>query len=277
MRPARLSPTIVVPCFEEAARLDVDAFLAFSTANPHVSFVFVDDGSGDDTRAVLERLATASPDRIRALSYAPNAGKAEAVRRGVLHALDAGADAVGYWDADLATPLSDILGFAEELDRDPRVEVVLGSRVKLLGRDIDRNAFRHYFGRVAATAASLLLRLSVYDTQCGAKLFRVGPRTRDLFARPFETRWAFDVELLARWLGTHPGVSRVDVGAYVVEVPLRRWTDVAGTKLRARDVLRTPLDLLRIAVRYRQELAASSAAPRLLSAEELAFREPHGD
>jgi glycosyltransferase involved in cell wall biosynthesis len=261
LEPRRTAPTVVVPCFEEAARLDVGAFVTFAQAHAHVRFVMVDDGSRDATRQVLEGLAARS-DQFTVLSYQPNAGKAEAVRRGILHALEAGATAVGFWDADLATPLDDVLGFAAELDAAPAVEVVLGSRVKLLGRHIDRDDLRHYFGRVAATAASLLLRLPVYDTQCGAKLFRVGPRTRELFATPFETRWAFDVEILARWLGTHPGLPRDRVGAFVVEVPLRRWTDVAGSKLRARDFLRTPLDLFRIWRRYRRELRAD-LAPRV--------------
>ena len=113
---------------------------------------------------------------------------------------------------------------------------------------IHRSPLRHYLGRLAATAIAFVLRIPVYDTQCGAKLLRGGPESAALFAEPFLTRWLFDVELIARL-----GRRRAATGgaAYAIhEFPLPAWRDVPGSKIRAKDYLRGIGDLARIAVRY---------------------------
>jgi dolichyl-phosphate beta-glucosyltransferase len=186
-------PWIVIPCYNEAARLDRAAFEAAMAAWDSPVFVFVDDGSTDSTLLVLQALQHQSPGRCHVLALPENRGKAEAVRHGLNAALAGGATRVGYWDADLATPLTTIEEFARELDDRPHIQVVMGSRVRMLGRDIQRSTFRHCVGRVYATLASLVLRLPVYDTQCGAKLFRRSSALEHALTDPFRSRWAFDV------------------------------------------------------------------------------------
>ncbi|NUQ65262.1 MAG: glycosyltransferase [Pirellulales bacterium] len=227
--PGERTCVIVVPCYNEAERLDFAAFESFECGR--CRFVFVDDGSRDATAEVLDRLCRAAPDRFSMVRLERNRGKAEAVRQGILHALDDNPRLVGYWDADLATPLDVIPQFCRVLDERPEVQLIMGSRVRLLGRSIQRHAVRHYVGRLFATAASLVLNLPVYDTQCGAKILRVTEQTRPLFAKPFRASWAFDVELLARYLAVHgrPAAESPWVGLY--EMPLERWEDVRGSKL----------------------------------------------
>ena len=241
---------VVVPCYDEAARLPTSSYAEFLRAHADVGFVFVDDGSRDGTLALLRGIASAAPERARVLALPGNVGKAEAVRLGMLSALEDGAGAVGFWDADLSTPLDAILEFREILERRPQIDLAIGSRVVLLGRRVERRALRHYLGRIAATAISLALGLRVYDTQCGAKLFRAGEPTRALFAEPFTARWIFDVEILARMVRARRGGELAPAASAICEVPLARWLDVAGSKVRARDYLRGALDLWRIRRRY---------------------------
>jgi dolichyl-phosphate beta-glucosyltransferase len=240
---------VVVPCFNEERRLDARAFTAAEIDGHELELVFVDDGSTDATRAVLERIRQERPAHTRVVELRPNAGKAEAVRRGILDALERSPDAVGFWDADLATPLSEVPAFIEVLENRPEIDVVIGSRVKLMGRVIERRPWRHYLGRLFATAASVALDLPVYDTQCGAKLFRATPAIRQVFEAPFRARWVFDVELIARFLALH--AEDPDHGARCIyELPLRQWIDIHGSKLKTADFVKAAVDLAMIRKTY---------------------------
>ncbi len=243
--------TVVVPCYNEASRLRTAAFGAFlqSSASNGVELLFVNDGSRDATLSVLQALRSRFPERIRVLDKQPNGGKAEAVRTGMLHAIALrGCEVTGFWDADLATPLEQIPDLASVL-RNARITMVFGARVRLLGRAIHRQALRHYLGRCFATTASTLLRLPIYDTQCGAKLFRVTPELGEVLAEPFQSRWIFDVELLARFMARHRG-DPAAVRDHIYEYPLPEWTDVAGSKVSPLDFFKAFGELFRIYNRY---------------------------
>ncbi len=233
---------LVVPCYNEAGRLPEAAFLEAAHQRSDTAFLFVNDGSTDDTAGMLERLCAAGNGNLTALNLPRNLGKAGAVRSGVLAALQRNPDFVGYWDADLATPLPAVQDFVAVLDANPQIEIVMGARVKLLGRHVDRYPFRHYSGRLFATAASLALNLAVYDTQCGAKIFRVTPNTRAAFAAPFQSRWIFDVELLARYITS----TGNDAANRIYELPLMTWIDVPGSKVRPWHGVRALWDIARI-------------------------------
>ncbi|MEM7447895.1 MAG: glycosyltransferase [Myxococcota bacterium] len=241
--------TIVVPCYNEAERLLPAAFLDALSRFPTLHLRFVNDGSTDRTSEVLRSLATGCDGRISIQELNCNSGKAEAVRQGIVASIDEGAAYVGYWDADLSTPLSELTAFIDMLECAPDLEVVFGSRVRLLGRDVQRSTLRHLSGRVFATAASWTLGLAVYDTQCGAKLFRVSPGVRTAFAEPFLSRWIFDVEILARLRSVWERRG-IEPASRVVELPLQTWIQVDGSKLRPRDVAKAAIELTAIAIRY---------------------------
>jgi glycosyltransferase involved in cell wall biosynthesis len=240
---------IVVPCFNEAQRLDVEAFATYALPGHFVDFRFVDDGSTDDTARVLESIR-GRRDGVVVQRLEKNSGKAEAVRRGFVAAAEEKPDYIGYWDADLAAPLSALVDFIALAESRRDIDIVLGSRVKLMGRSIERLAWRHYLGRFSATLVSMTLRLPIYDTQCGHKLFR----TTDLLARVFEdrfhTNWLFDVEVLARFLTMDPG-GRDHAARSIYEFPLKQWVDVRGSKVKPYDFALALGELATIKRNYR--------------------------
>jgi glycosyltransferase involved in cell wall biosynthesis len=234
---------LVVPCYNEAERLDPAAFLRFAAARPGLRLVMVDDGSGDRTWEILEQMRAAAPASVTAIRQPANRGKAEAVRTGMLEGFAQGAALVGFFDADLATPLDALDDFLAVLRDRPQVEFVLGSRVMLMGRDIRRKAARHYFGRMFATAVSVALDLPVYDTQCGAKVLRANAATATLFERPFRSRWIFDVELIARYLRLPAAPGEPPRRDRLYELVLPAWHDRPGSKLAWYDFARATVEL----------------------------------
>ena len=240
---------IVVPCYNEAKRLPVRRFEEFFQKSD-IDFLFVDDGSRDKTKEVLHALRDQFPGKVAVIVQERNCGKAEAVRRGMSIAIERGYEFAGFWDADLATPLGEIREFLQLFAEQPELDMVFGSRVKLLGRQIERKTMRHYLGRVFATFVSTMLGLPIYDSQCGAKIFRIRSTTHTLFDRPFLSRWIFDVEILARYLsvvGSHAALSSI------YEFPLHSWIDVDGSKVKPTDFFVAFRDVLRIRGAYQRK------------------------
>ena len=243
-----MKTVVVVPCYNEAKRLPQQEFLQFVREHDDVAFLFANDGSRDNTLEVLQSLCQ-QHERLHVLDLQPNGGKAEAVRRGMLHAAETmQPEYICFWDADLATPLYEIPHFVEWADKG--YDIVTGLRLMRLGAEVRRKKLRHYLGRCFATCASMMLQLPVYDTQCGAKLFR-SKIVREIFPEPFISKWLFDVELLARYKQRF-GIQQATDKIY--EYPLFHWIDVAGSTLKKKDFLVAPMELLRIRKKYKQSV-----------------------
>lgn len=220
--------TIVIPAFDEAARLGatlarIRAYVAGRDGGTEI--IVVDDGSADGT-AALARAAG-----VQVLAHPRNRGKGAAVRTG---ALAARGRRVLVCDADLATPI-------EEL---PRLEAALdgGADLAIGSRHAARATIarpqplpRRVLGAGFRALVRLGFGLRVRDAMCGFKLLR-REAAQDLLARARVDRFAFDVELLAlargRWR--------------VVEVPVT-WRHVDGSRVVVtRDGLQALRDLLAI-------------------------------
>lgn len=241
-----MQTTIIIPCYNEASRLKKEEFIRFASEHPQIDFLFVNDGSTDNTLQVLMQMANQN-ERIHYLDINPNVGKAEAVRKGMLYAVNHyPSEYFAFYDADMATPLEDLLKMVQILASN-NLLMVTGCRFKRMGGEIQRSYSRFFIGRIFATCAAHILCLPVYDTQCGAKAFSQKTITI-LFDKPFVSQWLFDVELFARMILKFGYQSSL---TNILEYPLSKWVEVGDSKLKFKDVLRQPLNLLKINNHYK--------------------------
>ncbi len=215
------SLTIIIPCYNEAGRLNAPAFIEFSRLHAHVHFIFVNDGSTDRTQSLLENI-NAGISNASVLHLPNNTGKAEAVRQGLLAGLKNKTDYIGYLDADLSVSLENFAELVNEAEL-KNLDVVIGSRIKKIDTRIERSFFRHITGRALATIIDASFHLGVYDTQCGAKAFRPA-LIQPVVQENFFTRWFFDVEILLRIRKNHKEYK-------AMEIPLKQWVNMQGSKL----------------------------------------------
>ncbi|HAI38964.1 MAG TPA: transcriptional regulator, partial [Maribacter sp.] len=175
-----------------------------------------------------------------------NGGKAEAVRLGMLHmAKDPQLDYIGFLDADLSTDFRDFDDLVETLDKS-NFKIVSGSRMSRMGADITKESARKVISMTINLIIRTILRMPLYDTQCGAKVMdrSVVPL---LFNKPFITKWLFDVEMFIR-MRKHYG--KVEAKKLICEQPLKRWIHADGSKLSMKDSVKIVGQLAKIAIVY---------------------------
>jgi dolichyl-phosphate beta-glucosyltransferase len=240
---------VIVPCYNEALRFPIRHFCEYISEHKNLLFCFVDDGSTDSTAEMLKDLKIKHNDSISILQLSSNQGKAEAIRQGVLFVLNGiSPKYIGYMDADLATPLSEVYRLNTFIHENEKIRFIFGSRVSVFGSNIQRLPIRHYGGRVIATAVDLILGMKIYDTQCGLKIFDRGMAT-DLFREPFLTRWFFDVEVFARLKLLY---SPLELSYQLRELPINNWVEMGASKVNLGDICRIPLDLVKIYIKYKK-------------------------
>ena len=237
---------IIIPCYNEALRFPVNRFVSFIKKNFAASIYFVNDGSSDNTDSVLEDLRIKFPKNINVINQEKNEGKAAAVRLGINSALKNNKfDRFAFLDADLSTSIEECILLSEKITKETCF--VFGSRIKKLDNNIQRKAYRFIIGRVIATFISKMLRLPIYDSQCGCKIFSREWATL-IFNEAFLTRWLFDVEIFYRLIN-HFGRNKIQTK--ILEVPLSAWIDSENSKVSLFYGIKVWFDLLKIYRHYR--------------------------
>ena len=231
---------LIIPCYNEVIRLDLKEF---ERAGPYCYFLFVNDGSKDNTLVEIKRNLK---ENMHVLDIQKNVGKGEAIRQAMLYAKTLPffqeIKWIGYWDADLSTPLEELEHFIAYSNTFSikEVDAIWGSRILKLGSNIKRSFKRHILGRLFSTVIGVVLKVKSYDSQCGAKLFKK-ELLEKVFSDPFISKWIFDVEILLR-------IKRRNI----IECPLRTWQDVKGSKIRVGLLgFRVLMDIIKIRKKYK--------------------------
>jgi glycosyltransferase involved in cell wall biosynthesis len=213
--------SVVIPVYDEEAT--VEELISRVRKQPYnMELIAVDDGSSDDTPAILARLEEEIPE-LRVFSMGRNQGKGAALKRGFTEATG---DLVIVQDADLEYDPGDYAALLVPL-LDGRADVVYGSR--FLGGPHRVLNYHHYLANRSLTALSnIATNLNLTDMETCYKAFR-----REVLEGLTlkEDRFGFEPEFTARMAGR---------GYRIYEVPISySGRDVSeGKKITWRDGVR---------------------------------------
>ncbi|WP_405409803.1 response regulator [Maribacter sp. Asnod1-A12] len=238
---------VVIPCYNEEERLSSEEFKNFAHKNLGYHLCFVNDGSNDNTLAVLEKLKQENPANISIYNCKQNGGKAEAVRQGILHLVkDEQLDYIGFLDADLSTDFRDFDDLVKTIESSD-FKIVSGSRISRMGANITKESARKIISLTINLIIQTILGMPFKDTQCGAKVMDREIASQ-MFKKKFVTKWLFDVELFMRM---KKYFGKTEVKNMICEQPLKRWIHADGSKLSMKDSVKIVGQLAQIAVHYR--------------------------
>jgi dolichyl-phosphate beta-glucosyltransferase len=227
--------SIVIPAYNEAKRLPstLEQILLYSAAKSwNAEIIVVNDGSTDDTAAVIRRMAK-EHSQIILIDNPVNAGKGRSIRDGVSHA---NGDIILFTDADNSTPIED----AEKLIQAIRegADIAIGSRwVDRKLQVLPQPLHRRLNGRLYNLLLRSILGLDYKDTQNGFKAF-TRTAAKAIFHQQRISGWGFDAEIL--YLARNYRFT-------VREVPVEYTYCAEGSKIRPyRDGARMFAELLTV-------------------------------
>jgi glycosyltransferase involved in cell wall biosynthesis len=223
---------LVIPVFNEEKRWNEEYFLELaSKSDNRLKYIFVDDGSTDNSKNLIRALCDKS-DRFFYRFSDSNQGKGEAIRNGFSYGVTENYSGIGFLDSDGAFSTRDInrisTVFIEKCLKHDDFQAIWSSRISLAGRRIERSNRRHVLGRLISKIVSPFTSGIPWDTQSGFKIFKNNPGLRELVSQRFQSKWLFEIEMLQRYIVSSGTTMKI------WEEPLDSWHDVKGSKIQGK-------------------------------------------
>lgn len=189
--------SIVIPAYNEERRLVVTLQQLEELQNHHLRFwdklqvIIVCDGCQDRTEQVANQWSPAMIDKL-VVSYKTNKGKGGALQAGMAQTYG---EIVSFIDADGSTNPNELPALAQNILNN-KSDIVIGSRrTKDAVLPCKQPWWRGCLGSAFVKVTTLILSISVKDSQCGCKLFD-GALARGLYAASTTMGFATDLEIL---------------------------------------------------------------------------------
>ncbi len=211
--------SLIIPCYNESKRLPIflDSIKSLVEKYP-IELIIVDDGSSTkDFELLSQRITPCLSNKIQLKHYEVNKGKGGAIQYGIENS---NGDYIGFVDADGAIPPYEVENFIQYIQKNQQDDMIISSRIRILGKTVSRSLKRHLSGRVFITILNLLFSIPVYDSQSGLKIFK-----REKFNlikdRISDFRWLWDTQVLILF---HKSNFKI------IEIPID-WSDIPGSKV----------------------------------------------
>lgn len=146
-----------------------------------------------------------------------NFGKGGAIEFGIENTKG---EILSFLDADGSISKDEVQNCIEYFFSHPEIDLLISSRIKMLGKRIQRSLKRHLSGRIFITIFNYLFNVPAYDTQCGFKIFKKEKYNlvKELI---LNKSWTWDTELIILFY-----LKKFNI----IEYPIS-WHDEAGSKV----------------------------------------------
>lgn len=230
--------SVVIPVYNEEKRIHLafDAVKKFKQPRGVCveKFIFVDDGSRDNTMTMLLEFKNSMKGKanIEVIGYKRNRGKGYALKVGMKKVKS---DYALMLDADISIPFSNLRNFIPFMEKN--YDVILGNKEKLSSASWSaRGLFRTVGGWGYSFLTRVVLGIAAKDATAGFKVYSLKV-CKAVFPQVRQERWGFDPEVL--YMCTRFGYSMKEIVVH--------WHHVDSSKVSfLRDVIKGVKEMVAI-------------------------------